>query len=133
MNRTLPLIVTALFLTLTATAQIGMQVVVDSGMASSDCTDPFGGAPDPLFAVQVEGGGYSYYPEDSGCYNTLPDTLFQANFPCPAAVPTTVEICLLVTENDAFFQPPLGCDIMESCTETICDNFIVPPLGTSAS
>ena len=105
MNRILLLL--ACCLALTAQAQIGIQVVVDSGMASSECTDgPFGGAPDPLFAVAAEGGAYSYYPDIGICYNTLPDTIYQANFPCPAAVPMTVEICLQVTENDALLQQP---------------------------
>jgi len=112
-------------------SQIGVQVVVQNGSASSECTDPFGGAPDPLFAVSVEGGNFSFYPAESGCYNTLPDTVFQANFACSLLVPVTVELCLRVTENDAFFQPPLGCDIVESCTQTICDNFVVPPFGTT--
>ena len=132
MNRIL-LLLAFCFFSLTTQAQIGIQVVVDSGMATSDCTDPFGGAPDPLFAVAAEGGTYNYYPAVGACFNTLPDTIYQANFPCLSAVPMTVEICLLVTENDALFQPPLGCDITESCTETICDNFVVPMVGNTAN
>ena len=132
MNRTLLLLFACLLFALPTPAQVGLQVVVDSGMASSDCTDPFGGAPDPLFAVEVNGSGYSYYPENSGCYNTLPDTVFQSFYACPTDIPTTVEVCLLVTENDAFFQPPLGCDIEETCTETICADFAVPLPGSTA-
>lgn len=133
MNRILPLLFICSLFALNSFAQIGVQVIVDSGMASSDCTDPFGGAPDPLFAVEVESGGFSFYPEELGCYNSLPDTIYQANFSCPSDVPATVEVCLRVTENDAFFPPPLSCDIVETCTETICDNFVIPAPGTNAN
>lgn len=133
MNRTLLLFFFSSLFALAAFAQVGVQVVVDSGTATSDCGDPFGGAPDPLFAVEVEAGGFSFYPEELGCYNTLPDTVYQANYPCLTALPPTVEVCLRVTENDAFFPPPISCDIVESCTETICDNFVIPMAGSSAS
>lgn len=113
--------------------QTVVQVTIDGGTATSDCTDPFGGAPDPLFAVAVEGGAFTYYPEISGCYTALPHTSFTQNYACPILVPTTVEVCLRVTENDAFLGPPLNCDIVESCTETICDDFVVPPFGSSAN
>lgn len=113
-------------------AQIGVQVVIQNGSASSECTDLLSG-PDPLFAVSAQGAAYQYYPRQSGCYNTLPDTVFQANYTCPALVPTTVEICLRVSENDALLQPPFGCDIFESCSETICQDFIIPPFGTTAN
>ncbi|MEZ4988182.1 MAG: gliding motility-associated C-terminal domain-containing protein [Saprospiraceae bacterium] len=116
---------------MTLTAQIGVQVVVQNGSATSDCTDPFGLPPDPLFAVSVEGLPYRVYPEEGACFNSLPDTAFFNNYSCLAELPIEVEVCLRVTENDALFQPPLGCDIVESCTETICDNFIVPPFGTT--
>ncbi len=132
MNRILLLLAYSFF-AFTTQAQIGIQVVVDSGMATSDCTDPFGGAPDPLFAAAAEGGTYNYYPAVGACFNTLPDTIYQANFPCLSAVPMTVEICLRVSENDAFFQPPLGCDIAEDCIETICDNFVVPMVGNTVN
>ena len=85
-----------------------------------------------FFAVSVEGTPYRYYPEESGCYNALPDIPFTTDVACPADIPATVEVCLRVTENDAFLGPPLNCDITESCTETICDNFAVPALGGTA-
>ncbi|MEL6971446.1 MAG: gliding motility-associated C-terminal domain-containing protein [Bacteroidota bacterium] len=132
MNRTLLLALLIALFTVTSYAQIEVQVVVNSGTASSDCSDPFGGTPDPLFAVAVEGGDYSYYPEDAGCFNALPHTPYQANFSCPSDLPMTVEVCLQVFDNDAFFPPPLSCDIVPDCQEILCNDFVVPPPGSSA-
>lgn len=121
-----------LFLIHLAHTQTIVRLTVDSGTATTDCTDIIGD-PDPLFAVSVAGGDYVYYPEDQGCYEALPHLAFQENYPCLSLVPTTIEVCFRVTENDAFLGPPLNCDIQESCTETICDNITVPALGTSSS
>lgn len=130
MNRILLVLFTSL-LTYNLTAQIGVQVVTQSGMADSECGDLFGGAPDPLFGVSVEGSAFNYYPAELICYNTLPDTVFQANYTCPSDVPLTVEVCLEVMDNDPILPPPLTCDIIGDCVETICDDFIIPPFGTT--
>ncbi|MEL7221241.1 MAG: hypothetical protein AAGJ93_07980, partial [Bacteroidota bacterium] len=130
MNRILLVLFTSL-LTYTLTAQIDVQIVTQSGMADSECDDLFGGAPDPLFGVSVEGGAFSYYPAELICYNTLPDTVFQASYTCPSEVPVTVEVCLQVMDNDPLLPPPLSCAINGECVETICDDFIIPPFGNT--
>jgi gliding motility-associated-like protein len=126
------LLLFAFFIGLAAlSAQVVVGVRVNSGSATSDCGDPFSG-PDPLFAAAVEGQPFTWYPDVGGCFTPLPDTAFVQNYPCLSQVPVAIEVCLRVTENDGFVLPPLLCDLQESCSEQICDNFIVPPLGSTA-
>jgi len=99
-------------------------------MATSECGDPFSG-PDPLFAASVEGQAFTWYPDIGVCFNSLPDTVYYQNYACPAQVPTQLEVCLRVTENDGIVLPPFLCGFQESCSEQICDNFTVPPLGAT--
>ncbi|MEM1217205.1 MAG: hypothetical protein AAGJ82_16030, partial [Bacteroidota bacterium] len=62
-------------------AQVEVVLVVESGTASSDCTDPIlFGDPDPLFSVSVEGIQGAVYPEEGVCYTALPDTAWRATY-----------------------------------------------------
>ena len=131
MNRIL-LLFAFMFMFNVGQTQTVVQLTVDSGMATSDCTDLIG-APDPLFSVAVEGGAFTWYPAVSNCYTALPHTSFIENYACPQLVPGTIQVCLKVTENDAIFGPPLDCSIIESCSETICQDFAVPVFGSTAS
>lgn len=131
MNRIL-LLLTFILMVNFGQAQIVVQLTIDSGMATTDCTDIIG-APDPLFSVAVEGGAYTWYPEISNCYTALPHTSFMENYACQALVPVMIEVCLKVIENDPLIGPPLDCSIVESCPEILCQDFIVPPFGNTAS
>lgn len=99
-------------------------------MVLFDCIDFFGGVFDLLFVVEVNGSGYSYYLENLGCYNMLLDMVFQLFYVCFIDILIMVEVCLLVIENDVFFQFLLGCDIEEICIEIICVDFVVLLLGS---
>lgn len=134
MNRILLSAITFLFCLFTATSQVLVQVRMDSGMATTICDDGLlGGDPDPIFAAGVNGGTFSYYPAIGECFNTLPDTIFSENYACPADVPIDLEVCMRVSENDGVVIPPFFCGITENCVEVLCQDFVIPPVGQTAS
>ncbi|MCB0636157.1 MAG: gliding motility-associated C-terminal domain-containing protein, partial [Lewinella sp.] len=114
-------------------AQINLTLTVDTGMVSTECTD-FLSSPDPMFGLAVAGEAAVYYPEIGNCFTAWPNEQWSDSYTCPAEIPTTVEVCLRVFENDALgFEVGVNCDIDESCLVTLCENFNVPPPGQSVT
>ncbi|GJM31842.1 MAG: hypothetical protein DHS20C18_08430 [Saprospiraceae bacterium] len=109
-------------------AQIDVSVRVDSGFVATTCTDNIG-APDPLIAVEIEGGGFEFYPQQNQCFNAFPNVQYGANYTCPVDLPATVQVCFRALENDSFFA--LFCEVDGSCEVTECQNIAVPAIGDS--
>lgn len=113
-----------------ATAQIQVTLTVDNGSSDSDCDDIFS-PPDLLWQVNVENEGWVTYPDDGPCFTAFPNQQYTASYTCPVDVPAQLELCFRAFENDPLI--PVGCFIVPSCEETICQNFDIPPPGQSVS
>jgi len=108
-------------------AQVTVSVRVNSGTSSSTCDDgPFGAAIEPQWEVNVHGSGYVTYPMEGLCYTNPPYTQYSEPYNC--TVPTTINICLRVFEDDG-----VSCLASRSCLVTRCLNYPIPSAGTSAT
>jgi len=108
------------------TAQLTLDVTINSGSVTTTCTDNFGD-PDPRFRVEVEGQGFTTYPATALCFTDLPNLQYTNTQACGNAIPTVVEICLRAFEDDGSF-----CTISPDCQEEVCMDFAVPAPNTSA-
>ena len=110
------------------TAQVNVQVNVTAADIATTCTDIFSD-PDPLWSISINGND-ALVVDDGTCFNTLPLLVLDSTTFCLNEIPTQVEICFRVWENDASpIAPP--CSVDESCLEEICQLFPVAP-GTIA-
>lgn len=128
----------ALFITLLISialrGQVNVTFTVNDAITSTTCTDGFlGGAPDILWAVNVQNEGWLNYPADGDCFTALPNLQYEEVYNCPNDVPNELEVCFKVFENDGLVLPPLSCEITETCSETICQNILLPTFGNSRS
>lgn len=114
--------------TLIATAQVQVQLQVLSGSATSNCTDIFQPT-EPVWEVNVANQGWTTYDDGSNCFTSLPHQPYSATYPCPADVPMLVQVCLRAFDNDPLFP----CTIIRDCPESICADFIIPPVGSTAN
>lgn len=105
-------------------AQVQLQVEITGATVNTTCTDLLS-APDPLWQVNIENTGWTTYPQSGGCFTALPNVQFSRPHDCPSDLPATLEICFKVFENDGLF----GCNIAESCSETVCQRFPTPRIG----
>jgi len=110
--------------------QVEVRITVDSGISTTTCTDILS-APDPLWQVNIANEGWVTYPQDGPCFSSFPNLQYQETYNCPADVPAQIEVCFKAFENDALL--PILCLIDESCSETICQQFTIPALGSSAT
>lgn len=120
----LPLILLTVFSGLSS-AQVQLKVEVITGNATTTCTDLFS-SPDPLWQVNINNQGWETYPRQGNCFNSLPNTQFSELYSCPSDLPASVEVCFKVFENDGL----IGCNMLETCSETICVQYPIPPLGS---
>ncbi|MEZ5043427.1 MAG: gliding motility-associated C-terminal domain-containing protein [Saprospiraceae bacterium] len=112
--------------------QVSISLTINDAVISTTCEDGFlGGAPDLLWGVNIENEGWSYYPADGICFTALPNQQFNRTFDCPADLPNRVEVCFKAFENDGIVFSPLSCEIVESCSEIICSNILLPAVGAS--
>ncbi len=116
------LLAAGLWLNLNLQAQLTLQVIVETGDASTACTDPITG-PDPMWGISVADGPWAYFPPFLVCYTPLPHVAYSASFDCPADLPATIEVCLRAFENDPDLFAP--CDINPDCIEQICTSLPV--------
>ena len=113
MNRILLVLFTSIFGCSLLTAQIGVQVVAQSGVANTTCVDgPFTGAPDPLFGVSVEGSEFSYYPEEALCFCVITHHRDEIFWPAGAA-----QECqrFVIDREEAHRCAILRCHIGDGC------------------
>lgn len=110
-----------------STAQVTVTLTVESGTVSTTCTDPVG-TPDPAWRVNVNSEGWVTYPQVVICYQNPPFLQYTATYNCPSQVPATLNVCFRAFENDGF-----PCSIIETCSETICQDFNIPAPGSSSS
>ncbi len=106
-------------------AQANLQVTILDGSSTTTCTDPIG-VPDPLFRVNVANTGWVTYPATAFCFTDLPNLQFESFYDCFSDAPDSIEVCFRAFEQDGFL-----CNISESCSETICQNFAIPGAGGS--
>lgn len=131
--RKLLLLFPAILMTLSAWAQIQVTVTIDSGNSTTTCTDIFGAA-DPAWSVNIENQGEVFYPETGNCYTALPNLQYTADYGCVADIPASVEVCFNAFENDNLvFELGAGCDVTKSCSQTICNTFLIPPPGLNSA
>lgn len=113
-----------LFICHFANAQATVNLTVNNANVTTTCGDIFG-TPVPIFQVNVQGQGYSTYPQDGACFTALPNVQYSETFNCGQDAPLLLNVCFKVFDNDGFF----GCDISESCAEEICQDFPLPMDG----
>lgn len=127
MRKLLPLVLLCSLSTLLS-GQLTLNVTITGGNATTTCTDIFS-SPDPLWAVSIEGGNWSYYPQTGSCFTDLPNLQYQqGGFNCIQDLPPTINICFQAFENDGL----LPCDISPDCAETICQDFPIPVSGNGS-
>ncbi len=103
-------------------------VTVNSGSCSTTCTDGFiGGAPDPQWRVNIEGQGFTTYPASGICFTNPPNVQYTST-PYVCSLPATVNVCFRAFEDDG-----ASCIVSQSCQTDICNNFVIPPPGSSAT
>lgn len=110
------------------TAQVTVELTVESANISTTCNDIFTG-PDPLWQVEVEGQGEVTYPTQGPCFTAVPNVQYTADFPCPNDLPGQIEVCFTVFENDPLI--PIGCFVAPDCEVQICEDIALPELGAS--
>lgn len=111
-------------------SQIDVQITVNSGVATTTCTDVLS-QPDPLWQVNIDNQGWETYPQEAVCFNNFPNLQYTASYACPADLPMQINVCFRALENDALF--PVFCQIDADCSETICQDYLLPAPGTSAT
>lgn len=109
----------------TVMAQANLQVTILEGSSTTTCTDPFS-SPDPMFRVNVANTGWVTYPATPFCFTDLPNLQFESFYDCPLDVPSTIQVCFRAFEQDGVL-----CNVNESCSETICEDFVIPGIGDS--
>lgn len=115
-----------------ATAQVTVSVTVNSGSSTTTCNDFFS-APDPLWRVNVANAGWVAYPAAGACFQSFPFAQYTRTYACGEPLPTTIQVCFEALENDdTLFELGIGCGIAGSCTESICQDFVIPLPGASA-
>lgn len=124
----------ALLISISSKGQVNVTFTVNDAITSTTCTDGFlGGAPDIMWAVNVQNEGWVNYPAQGDCFTAIPNLQYQETYDCPSTVPAELEVCFKVFENDGLVLPPLSCEIDETCSETICQNILVPTFGNMRS
>lgn len=107
-------------------AQYTASVRIESGTASTTCSTS--GAPNPVWAINVENEGWQYLGQQGACAGTLPFVAWEQTYGCAATPPTEVEICF-----QAFDNGNTDCSVAPSCAETICNTFSLPSPGNSTN
>ncbi len=110
-------------------SQVQVGVTVNSGNATTTCTDPFGGAPDPRWRVKIGTGAWFTYSNgnEDNCFGSYPNLQWSFPFDCQEDIPTTIQVCFRSFEKDGFL-----CNVIETCLEEICQNYAVPNPGSTA-
>ncbi|MBX2873694.1 MAG: gliding motility-associated C-terminal domain-containing protein [Saprospiraceae bacterium] len=120
----------ALLISIVLKGQVNVTFTVNDAITSTTCTDGLlGGGPDILWAVNVQNEGWLNYPAAGDCFTALPNLQYEQSYDCPNDVPNELEVCFKVFENDGIVLPPLACEIVEACPETICQNILLPTFG----
>lgn len=125
-------LLTALYFPFFLMGQVNVSIVINDAITSTTCEDGFlGGAPDLLWAVNIENEAWVNYPAEGDCFTPLPNQQFSREFPCVGDLPNQVEICFKAFENDGIVFSPISCEIVETCAETICANILLPNVGVT--
>lgn len=111
-----------------AFGQFHVNVTVNSGSATTTCTDPFG-APDPVWGININGEGWETYPGNVFCPVPLPNLQYQDTFQCIADIPPVIQVCLRAFENDPFILDP--CTPVLTCQVESCFNLPIPLFGST--
>lgn len=111
-----------------AFSQFNIQVRVNSGSATTTCTDPFGLPPNTNWSVNIQNTGWRVYPAFGPCYTALPNVQYDEDFQCYTDVPPTLSVCFRAFDNDFSLANP--CVEVMSCMEEICVDLPVPPQGS---
>ncbi len=108
-------------------AQVEVRVTINSGSSTTTCTDILS-APDPMWRVNIENQGWVAYPRMGTCWTALPNEQYAATYDCPSDLPATLELCFRAFENDGL---PFTCQIVEDCSEIVCQTFAIPNAGSA--
>lgn len=110
-------------------SQVTLTARINSGNSTTTCDDlPFGGPPEPHYAVSVDGQPYETYPQLGVCFANPPNIQFTQVYSCQSAYPANLNICLQAFEDDG-----AACIPSQSCLEQICQNFATPTPGSALS
>jgi gliding motility-associated-like protein len=111
----------------TAYAQFSINITVNSGTATTTCTDLLS-PPDPQWAININNEGWVVYPMSGSCYKNFPNLQFSKTFQCITETPATIPVCFRAFEDDATFLDP--CTAVTSCLAEVCVDVPVPKLGS---
>ncbi len=114
-----------LFICNFANAQATVNLTVNSADVTTTCGDIFG-TPVPNFQVNIQGQGYTTYPQTGVCFTALPNVQYSETYTCGQDASPLLNICFKVFDNDGF----LSCNISEDCTEEVCQDFPLPIDGS---
>lgn len=112
-------------------AQIKVQLIVESGSSHTQCSDPFD-APDPGWLIMVENLSLVRYAGkvQFGCptFPSLPHVQYEMNYDFLDDVPEHWQVCFQADEHDPWLYCPGA-----QCVETVCEDLLIPPPGSSAT
>ncbi|HFA50906.1 MAG TPA: hypothetical protein ENJ95_18000 [Bacteroidetes bacterium] len=112
----------------TAFSQFDVTITVNSGWATSTCTDPIGG-PQERWGINIEGQGWTDYPGNFFCPQDLPNQQFSQSYQCVADIPATLQVCLRGYEDDASILDP--CTPVLACGVEQCFDIPIPMTGSN--
>lgn len=105
-------------------AQVTLEVIIESGTATSDCRD-FVGPPEHIWSTNVNDQGWVNFDAEGSCnlLTSLPHTAYQVTFDCPDDIPANLPVCLRAFENNPGLGNPCSNIQRNDCIAEICENF----------
>ncbi|MEM1328118.1 MAG: gliding motility-associated C-terminal domain-containing protein [Bacteroidota bacterium] len=125
---------TCLFIicTLTLTAQVELEVIIDAGDASSTCNDDIPPI-EHVWSVNIAGQGWvNFTPEDfCASFAELPNFIFADTVLCPSEVMTDFPIQFRAFENDPGLGNPCNTINPDVCYGELTQTFNFPAPGNT--
>ncbi len=121
------------FLFKQAFSQVTISVTVNSTFVNTSCDDgTVFGVPlgvEPALSFQVDSQTKYFYDQGDcpGFNRTAPNQQYLEVFTCENALPTSLQMCMEVYEEDG------TCGVSAACLEQLCQTYAVPTPGNSAT
>ena len=120
-------IILSFFVVTYTQAQVNLRIVINGGSSSTTCTDGFlGGAPEPMWGLNIASQGIMYYPRYGICFNNPVGSVpYNRTFNCSADYPSSLQLVLEAFEDDG-----TACVPVKSCLQTSTQTFSTPVPGS---
>jgi len=104
-------------------AQITVALTINDGDAATTCTDLFNLPGNAHWGVNVNGQGWTIFPEIFTCpeFESPPYLQYTETFVCPPDVADSIEVCFRAFDKDGLF-----CFLSPDCEEVVCQTFPLP-------